>query len=484
MPAPLLRPDPPVPEGPSAAAVTASAGPPLPRVTPRAPSEATPRRRRKGRGENSTVLRKTTAGLTANLVQLCAALVTALVLARNLGPELLGQYYLLYTLTLTLSLFVSLGVEAANSVFVGRGEEHPGRVHTASILLTGLLGGAAVLLAWAAYPIPILGLAGRVDRFDFLLALLTVPFILYQNLVWSILIGTGHLVLMSRTKILVATLRLAGDLTMVGLALGVRGLLASFLVCSALGAAALLGATLPVARPRRLDRGRLLGRLAGFGVRSHLGTIAGQLHFRGDTFILNALHGTGAVGLYHVAVQAAELPVLFFGAIQNAVFARVSGSDREAATRMVSFLVRFGCALWVLLVALGVTAVPPLMTWVLGPEYRTSGLAFAVLIGGTASIGISRLCAPYFLGQLQRPGLLSGMAWLNVAINLSLCLLLIPHFSVLGAATASLVSYTGGLALLLYMYSRLSGEGLADILRPRSDDLRVLGAALRSITGR
>lgn len=442
---------------------------------------ARPLRRRRGPRENSSVVRKTTAGLTANLIQLLAALLTGVVLARTLGPELLGQYYLLYTITLTLSLFVSLGVEAANSVFVGRGEEHPGRIHTASLLLTAFLGGTAVALAWAAYPVGALGLVGRVERLDFLLALLTVPFILYQNFVWSIFIGTGHLVLMSRTKIGIALLRLAGDMTMIAIGFGVRGLIASFLVCSALGAGLLLYASLPVARPRKLDAKRLLGRLTGFGVRSHLGTIAGQLHFRADTFILNAFHGTGSVGLYSVAVQAAELPLLFFGAIGNAIFARISGSDRAEATRLSSFLIRLGFAAWIVMVAVGLVAVPPLMLLVLGPAYAASGQAFALLIGGTAAIGVSRLCAPYFLGQLKRPGLLSGLAWLNVVVNVALCFLLIPRLSVLGAAAASLGSYTLGLGILLAVYARLTGLGLSEVLRPRREDLTLLREALRSL---
>jgi len=440
------------------------------------------------------VVRKTTAGLTATVVQLCSALLTAFVLARSLGPDHLGQYYLLYTLTLTISLFGSLGVETANSVFVGRGEEQPGRIHTASLILTALLGGTAFLLAWSAYPLPALGLVGRVERLDFLISLATVPFILYQNMVWSILIGTGHLVLLSRTKILIALLRLTGDMTVVGLvcwpggpdsagtAQAVRWLLASFLVCSALGALALLLTSLPVARPQPLKARGLVRQLMGFGLQSHLGTIAGQLHSRADTFILNAFHGTAAVGLYSVAVQAAELPILFFSAIQNAVFARISGGDREEATRMVSFLVRLGCAAWLALVGLGVTVIPRVITWMLGPAYQASGEAFMVLIGGTAAVGISRLCNPYFLGQLKRPGLLSGLAWLNVAINLAACALLIPRLSVLGAATASLVSYLAGLAILLLFYCRLSQECLFDVLRPRRDDLRILLNALRSLT--
>jgi len=486
MPVPSLR-----PHGPAPGTLPAGTDwdGSLPLTGPRAGSNG-----RSHPAEGSTVVRKTTAGLTATVVQLCAALLTAFVLARSLGPELLGQYYLLYTLTLTSALFGSLGVEAANSVFVGRGEEHPGRVHTASLLLTVLLGGTAVLLAAAAYPIPWLGLTGRVDPIHYTLALATVPFILYQNLVWSILIGTGHLVLMSRTKILVALLRLVGDMTVVGFLwmgashglaasrFGVRGLLISFLLCSALGAVFLLWLTLPVARPQALRTRGLLGRLTGFGIRSHLGTIAGQLHSRADTFILNAFHGTAAVGLYSVAVQAAELPILFFTAIQNAVFARVSGGDRDEATRMVSFLVRLGCAAWLALVGLGLTVVPRVITWMLGPAYQTSGEAFMVLIGGTAAVGISRLCNPYFLGQLKRPGLLSGLAWLNVAINLAACALLVPGLSVLGAATASLVSYLAGLVILLFFYCRLSQQCLFEVLRPRRDDFQILLNALRSLT--
>ena len=144
-------------------------------------------------------------------------------------------------------------------------------------------------------------------------------------------------------------------------------------------------------------------------------------------------------------MQIAELPLLFFGAVQNAVFARISGASKEKATKTMSFLVRIGVIAWIIIVGLGISVIPYLMTTFLNKNYEASAKAFSFLIGGTTAVGITRLLTPYFLGQLQRPGLLSALAWVNVVINIIACWLLIPTLSVNGAAIASLISYSANL---------------------------------------
>ena len=70
------------------------------------------------------------------------------------------------------------------------------------------------------------------------------------------------------------------------------------------------------------------------------------------------MHGTAAVGVYSVAVQVAELPLLFFGAVQNAMFAKLSGSSREMATKTMSYLLRIGLVAWLILTGLGIAIIP------------------------------------------------------------------------------------------------------------------------------
>lgn len=434
----------------------------------------------KNKKENSTIIRKTTAGLTANIIQLLASLITTFViLTPNLVPAQLGQFYLLYTIIILTSLMISCGMESANSVFVGRGEVSPGRIHSASIIFVCILSGLAITAGSILYHIPALKLIGKVEFSDFMLAMCTVPCILYQSLLWSIMIGTGHLVMMSRTKIFIAAIRLIGDMTAIFGGFGVRGLIVSFLICSSIGALTLVGLIWKIAKPERIGNPELLKKLLGFGIRSHLGTIANQLHFRTDTFILNAFHGTAAVGIYSVAVQVAELPLLFFGAVQNAMFAKLSGSSREMATKTMSYLVRIGIIAWLVITGLGIAIIPYCFELFLDPQYHDSGKAFAFLIGGTTAMGISRMLNPYFLGQLRRPGLLSWIAWINVAVNMGACFVFIPNLSSTGAALASLVSYLANLGLMLICYRVLSHEEWHHFLIPSPRDLKTTKHLIR-----
>jgi O-antigen/teichoic acid export membrane protein len=98
-----------------------------------------------------------------------------------------------------------------------------------------------------------------------------------------------------------------------------------------------------------------------------------------------------------------------------------------------------------------------------------------------AFAGVSQLLDVYFVNQLHRPGLASILAWISVALGLSLAVLLIPTYAENGAAWA--VACTGILGSLVYagIYLFVTGTHLEDLLYIRKQDVSLVREQLLGI---
>jgi Na+-driven multidrug efflux pump len=71
-----------------------------------------------------------------------------------------------------------------------------------------------------------------------------------------------------------------------------------------------------------------------------------------------------------------------------------------------------------------------------------------------------------------------------VAVNVVANLVLIPQFGIVGAALASLVSYSTSAAIVLTVASRMSGQSVPSLVLPGREEVRVLVAGARRSLGR
>jgi O-antigen/teichoic acid export membrane protein len=78
----------------------------------------------------------------------------------------------------------------------------------------------------------------------------------------------------------------------------------------------------------------------------------------------------------------------------------------------------------------------------------------------------------------------SAATVLGFAINLVANIILIPQFGIVGAAAASLISYTTTAVAITLIASRLAHESLAAFWIPRRTDVRYIWATSRSLLRR
>ncbi|MSO94704.1 MAG: flippase [Thermoleophilia bacterium] len=191
----------------------------------------------------------------------------------------------------------------------------------------------------------------------------------------------------------------------------------------------------------QLDRG-LLRRMNHFGMPLVPSALLLWVTNFSDRFFLVKLTDTSEVGLYSVGVRVASAMVLLLTAFRTAwpAFAYSIKSDEEARNTyawVLTYLVVL--TTWI---ATALTLLSPwLVAWLTTPEFASASrvvgpLAFAaVSFGGfiVISIGIGRA------RRTQFTWVVTGIA---AVVNVTLNLVLIPRYGMMGAAIATVAAYT------------------------------------------
>ena len=226
----------------------------------------------------------------------------------------------------------------------------------------------------------------------------------------------------------------------------------------------------------------LLGEELRFGARSLPGALAERLQFRSDAFLVNAILGVRQTGIYSVTSGLAETLWYVPNALGTVMFSRAVDPTADAG-RIASVLTRTTIA-----VAL-VTAIPAfifgprLVRFVYGSAFADAGVALRLILPGIVAYSVVAVLSRYIVG-LGRPGTGTLILMTGLAINIGANLVLIPAYGILGAASASSISYVATAGLTLIVFHRLSGQGWRETLVIRRSDIAALVAALRAIVGR
>lgn len=432
--------------------------------------------------------------LGTRLVQLACTIGVSFLLARLLGPEGRGVYTLLVLVPTTLFALGQLGLTAAMVFHAGRG----GRLadlerHT---LVLGL-GVSAVVVAVALVVLPALEpTALRLAPPDLLrIALLAVPLRLVATLAGSVLYGRhmfrGYNLILAVQSVLGVLL----VIVVVGLlGGGVDGALAAYLLFLAFGTVAVVlyldGTRRAEERVAAATVGSKDGavavsarEVAGYGLRLYPATVGTFFGYRADVFLLGWLLASASdIGLYAVAVSLAELVFNVPDAVSTVLFPRMATASRAEADQLAPAMAR----MTVLVTAAASLALIP-VAWValnlLLPAFRGGMPALLVILPGIVALSIAKVLTSYLSG-IERLAPVTTAAIASLAINVGANLVLIPAFGIVGAAAASLVSYTAYAVLMVGFASRASARSWSLFVVPRSEDLRRLSASLAALARR
>jgi O-antigen/teichoic acid export membrane protein len=355
-------------------------------------------------------------------------------------------------------------------------------------LLALLLSVTGMLLTIAALPILMTTVFQAVDQSLVLVAIAIVPFTYVFTFGNAILTGRQRVTVYGAIALGQVVLALVLFLVLMGvLGLGVGGAILAYLVYSAVGALAVAIAAFRTPQDGVVAEPAPIRSLFNYGLRLYPASLSGFFSYRADVYLL-ALLGTSAanLGLYSIAVGLAELLFFLPDSVVTVFFPHVAGGSRAEADGQAGVVTR------VTIAATGLAALPLAVAAVIAvnvilPAYVGSLPALFVLMPGVVMLSASKTLTAYLNG-IGRGGIVSMTALTSLAANIALNLVLIPSFGIVGAAAASLFSYSLGATLQLIICSRLTGRTALEFLVPTREDIRQLreraAAVLRRIRSR
>jgi O-antigen/teichoic acid export membrane protein len=379
------------------------------------------------------------------------ALLLVVIQSRFLEPAGRGTFVLVVlSVTILTRLLGQLGIAVTNRM---RARELALRslVHRAFGLavLLGVAGGALVV-AWAA------ATDGVGAQLGLIAAAALVPNVVWQT-VSGVLLGLARVRLWNYVQALAPVLTLVGMLVLVvALGGGVRAAVTAWTVAHVLTATFALAVTHdlwhPPGVPPLLDvHARTLARLA---LVMGAVQVVNLISYRAELYVLDRYEGLAAVGIYSIAMQAAEALWLIAAAVATAVTAPAVHETEAGAVRLIrnaslrAFVYTAGAAV---VVGLAAPFVIPLL---FGDDFSDAVQPLALLLPGVVLYAPVTVLVVFLSVRHGRPRLSLVVSVVAMGVTVGAAFALIPRYGGEGAALASSVGYVVGAALAWVFFAR------------------------------
>lgn len=374
--------------------------------------------------------------------------VTGVILARALGADARGQLAAVILWPSLLAMLGSLGIPDAATYFAAKRLQPLGTlvgtvVAFAAIQSTVLVGTGLVLL-----PLVLTRLDGDAVRAAHLF-LAFVPLNLVALNLMGIINGLQRYTAYQALRLGTVAVSFAG---VVSLALGdhvsIRSVVAVYIAANLL-AVCVASALLVQGGTRRVGVSMSLARsLLGFGVKSHVTGVAGQLNERLDQLLISIILAPVYLGLYVVAVTLTSISSLIGASVSQVAFPASAALEPAAAHRTARRLVALTLIASSIVTVPLLAFTPQVIVLAFGEPFRgASDVARILLVAGVV-LSTSRALAAVLTG-LGRPLDAAVPELVAVAVTLGLLAALLPWLGLVGAGLASLIAYSVGVAGML-----------------------------------
>lgn len=411
------------------------------------------------------------SSFSASLAILIVTTIGGVLSARILLPTGKGELTAIMLWPSLLATIGSLGIADAVTFLVASTAQHPARILASALFVTTVLSVVLAALGFLIIPIVLAPYGtGVVTAANLYLAY--IPVNLAALSMMSILLGKMRLYEYSLLRVLVQAGSVVG---MVVLFAAGQASASSFAgtswIANAVTAAIAFGMIVRTGWWSWRPDAHLIGRLLGYGLRVHLGSVASILNLRLDQMLMSALLQPSILGLYVVAVTVSGGVSLAASAVGQVAFPRIAGLESPAAKEFaLGRFMRLGLSMSLLSAVVLWWLAPGLLGLFFGEAYVPATEAARILILAAIPLSCNLLLAANFKA-FERPIVASKAEMLSVVVTGVALWTLLPGCGALGAAWASLLAYSVTCAFLLYSTKNELGIALVSLFRPKAADL-------------
>ena len=428
------------------------------------------------------------AGMTlvARVISIVFGFVTSILLARILGSEAFGIYSLAMLLPTIIVIFADFGISPASVYHVAQGKFSRKEIFGNNILFTIVISFAAVLFGFIVSFFFSEQLFLGVPKSYLFLALLFIPIKLFFTFIRNTLLGAQLFLDYNLLNIVPSVLFFISIVAALWvLKSGPDGALMAGIIAWLLTDIILFLRTKKAFGGASLKRNYTYQKQAiSYGLKAYLGNALQFLNYRLDMFLVNSFLNVSAVGYYSIAVLLAERLWLVSQVASTVIFPRIASETDEKkrleftplVARTVFWITAFGALALFLLSRI-------LIVVFYSDKFLASLPPLQALLIGVIGLAVGRVLALDLSGR-GRPILNTYVAVITLVSNISLNLIWIPAYGIVGAAWASTVSYLVMFFCTFLFYYRITGNSWQKILLPQPGDWAIYKETLISILNR
>jgi len=428
------------------------------------------------------------AGMTlvARVISIVFGFITSILLARILGSEAFGIYSLAMLLPAIIVIFADFGISPASVYYVAQGNFCRKEILGNNILFTIVISFIAVLLGFIVSFFFSEQFFFGVPQSYLFLALLLIPIKLFFTFIRNTLLGAQLFLEYSLLNIVPSVLFFISIVAALwALKSGPYGALMAGIIAWLLTDIILFFKTKRAFGGVSLKRNYAYQKQAiSYGLKAYFGNALQFLNYRLDMFLVNSFLNVSAVGYYSIAVLLAERLWLVSQVASTVVFPRVASEPDEKkrleftplVARTVFWITAFGALALFLLSRI-------LIVVFYSDKFLASLPPLQALLIGVIALAVGRVLALDLSGR-GRPILNSYVAAISLVSNISLNLIWIPAYGIVGAAWASTVSYLLMFFCTFLFYYRITGNSWQKVILPQPGDWAIYKETLLSILNR
>jgi O-antigen/teichoic acid export membrane protein len=202
------------------------------------------------------------------------------------------------------------------------------------------------------------------------------------------------------------------------------------------------------------------------------------LNSRIDVFIIMAILGQSALGIYSIGIAIGEMLYQLTRPIVTASFGRIARGDRREASEATAACMRHSIALTIAGAAVIAALTPLLVPLVYGKAFAGAVLVTELLLPGVVAYSMMGALATFFSQQLGEPKVPLYLRMLSAIICAVVTILALPRFGIAGGAVATSVSYLVTFTLATAYFCRQTGMTVQRLFLLSRQDLTPYRSAL------
>lgn len=388
----------------------------------------------------------------------------SILIHRLLGPLGKGKFALITQIPRLLTTVGSLSIGTSTLYYTARKKHELNDIISTSFIVAVFLGLILIFLVFLLFDYLPISLIRDLKLNQILIASLIIPFSLINIYSVSILLGRNYTQKAARLWVL-APFSLLFYLVLFNVIwkYGVMGAVAALVMSTVTVTVISVVYLLQQAKIRfRINRG-YLKQTVSYGLKAHLGACAQFLNYRLDIFFVQYYLGFTQLGYYTLAVALAELLWDLPFSVSTALFQKVSSSIDEDANKLTPLLCRNTFFLMLLITGGVFLMCKVIIRIAYSPAFLPSALALRILLPGILILSITKVLSGDLSGR-GKPIYSTKAALIGLFLNISLNLLFIPKWGIVGAAFASTISYSTQTAVILFYFVRESKNRIVDVL--------------------